>query len=48
MKVAPDAEGYEEIKKTGCRGSTWAQIAVLLATIDIMYTRSNLFHVSPQ
>lgn len=47
MKVAPNAEGYEEIK-TGYRGSTCAQIAVPLATIDIIYTRPNLLHVSPQ
>lgn len=40
MKVAPNAEEYEEIK-TGCRGSACAQIAVLLATIDIIYTYPN-------
>lgn len=47
MKVAPNAEEYEEIK-TGCRGSACAQIAVLLATIDIIYTYPNWFLVSLQ
>jgi len=32
MKVAPNAQGYEEIKKNGGTGSTCAQIAVPLAT----------------
>lgn len=47
MKVAPNADEYEEIQR-GRRGSTCAQIAVPLAAADIIYTRSNLFQVSPQ